>query len=335
MKVLHIGNIHNVENYTKKTPFTEATEVVNAPLGLTDEAYMEMAPDADVIIVDAITEISEKLIGKLPNLKLIHSEGVAFNKINLAAAGKRGIYVCNCAGMNAKGVAEQTILLMLGVLKSVISGDAAVRDGSQMDVKMAYMGAGSLMELSDCKVGLIGFGAIGKATAELLRGFGAEVYYTKRHRLETKEEERYQVQYLPMEELLKTCNMLSLHLPVTQQTTGMCNREFFRKCQKGSYFINTSRGELVDDDALREALENGTLTMAGLDTLDHEPVQKDHPMLSWSKETLNRIVFSPHIGGITGSSFRRGYGMIWEDIEKIAKGEEPEHIVNQKELERV
>ena len=89
---------------------------------------------------------------------MIHSEGVAFNQIDLEAAGARGIYVCNCAGMNAKAVAEQTILLMLGVIKNVVSGDQAVRDGRQMDVKMGYMGDGSLKELSDCTVGLIGFG---------------------------------------------------------------------------------------------------------------------------------------------------------------------------------
>ena len=139
MKVLHIGNEKNVENYTAKTPFTESVEVVNAPLGLTEDAYAQMAPDTEVIIVDAITEISEELMEKLPALKMIHSEGVAFNKIDLAAAGKRGIYVCNCAGMNAKAVAEQTLLLMLGVVKNVVSGDRAVRDGRQMEVKMGYM----------------------------------------------------------------------------------------------------------------------------------------------------------------------------------------------------
>ena len=130
MKVLHIGNEKNVENYTAKTPFMESVEVVNAPLGLTEDAYAQMAPDAEVIIVDAITEISEELMEKLPALKMIHSEGVAFNKIDLAAAGKRGIYVCNCAGMNAKAVAEQTLLLMLGVVKNVVSGDRAVRSFS-------------------------------------------------------------------------------------------------------------------------------------------------------------------------------------------------------------
>ena len=127
MKILHIGNEKNVEHYTAKTPFTESAEVVHLPLGLTDAAYAQLAPEAEVIIVDAVAEISEGLIKRLPSLRMIHSEGVAFNQINLEAAGARGIYVCNCAGMNAKAVAEQTILLMLGVIKNVVSGAQAVR----------------------------------------------------------------------------------------------------------------------------------------------------------------------------------------------------------------
>ena len=112
MKILHIGNEKNVEHYTAKTPFTESAEVVNLPIGLTDAAYAQLAPDAEVIIVDAVTEISEELIKRLPSLRMIHSEGVAFNQIDLEAAGARGIYVCNCAGMNAKAVAEQTLRLL-------------------------------------------------------------------------------------------------------------------------------------------------------------------------------------------------------------------------------
>ena len=94
------------------------------------------------------------------------------------------------------------------------------------------MGGGSLKELSDCTVGLIGFGAIARAVADMLQSFGVTVYYTKRHRLSPEEEAGYQVQYLSMDELLKTCDMLSLHVPVTGETAGMCSREFFAKCRK-------------------------------------------------------------------------------------------------------
>ena len=93
-------------------------------------------------------------------------------------------------------------------------------------------------------------------------------------------------------------------------------------------YCNHSRGELVDDEALIEALASGKLKMAGLDTLDHEPVQKDHPLLNLPEEIAGRLIFSPHIGGITASSFRRGYAFIWEDIEAAAKGEVPKRVVN-------
>ena len=289
MKVLHIGNEKMWRITQLRHPFTESVEVVNAPLGLTEDAYAQMAPDTEVIIVDAITEISEELMEKLPALKMIHSEGVAFNKIDLAAAGKRGNLCLQLRGHEREGSGRADASSDARCSQKWFPVTGLVRDGRQMEVKMGYMGAGSLKELADCKVGLIGFGAIGKATADMLHAFGVTVYYTKRHRLDIEEEARYQVQYLPMDELLKTCDMLSLHVPVTEETTGMCDREFFAKCRKGSYFVNTSRGELVDDDALREALENGTIVMAGLDTLDHEPVQKKpSDAFPWPEETKKR-----------------------------------------------
>ena len=129
----------------------------------------------------------------------------------------------------------------------------------------------------------------------MLHAFGVTVYYTKRHRLDIEEEARYQVQYLPMDELLKTCDMLSLHVPVTEETTGMCDREFFAKCRKGSYFVNTPEASRWMMTRFREALENGTIVMAGLDTLDHEPVQKSHPMLFLAGRNKRKDLYSARI----------------------------------------
>ena len=108
----------------------------------------------------------------------------------------------------------------------------------------------------------------------------------------------------------------------------MCGHMFFEQMKPGAYFVNTSRGELVDDEALAEALKSGKLAMAGLDTLDHEPVQKDHPLLNQPAEVAEKIFFTPHIGGITASSFRRGYAMIWENLERLSKGEMLLRVVN-------
>lgn len=320
MKILHIGKAENMERYTPDVPAAKTARVAEMPMGHTVQEYAAAMPDAEVIVADAIAEVPGELMEKLPQLKMVHSEGVAFNRIDVAAASARGISVCNCAGMNASAVAEQTILLMEGMLKNVIVNDRAVREGRQITVKENYMAQGSLKELADCRVGLVGFGDIGKCTARLLAAYGAEVYYYKRHRLAPEEELAANAMYLPLDELLELCDIVSLHLPVTEETTGMCDRTFFEKMRPGSYFVNTSRGELVDDEALAEALAGGRLAMAGLDTLDREPVQKDHPLLRQPREVLDRILFTPHIGGITASSFRRGYAMIWDNIGRLEEG---------------
>ena len=331
MKILHIGKAENMKRYTPKVSITQTAEVAEVPMGQTVEEYVSAMPDAEVIVADAIAEIPAELIERLPELKMIHSEGVAFNRIHTAAASAQNVSVCNCAGMNASAVAEQTILLMEGMLKNVICNDRAVREGRQITVKEQYMAEGSLRELADCRVGLVGFGDIGKSTAKLLAAYGAETYYYKRHRLEPEEELMYSAMYLPLDELLDTCDIISLHLPVTDETAGMCDSTFFAKMRPGSFFVNTSRGELVDDAALIHALRSGRLAMAGLDTLDHEPVQADHPLLCQPQEVADRIVFSPHIGGITASSFRRGYAMIWDNIDRLSRGKPLLGVVNRPE----
>ncbi len=326
MKVLHIGRKENMERNTVKTDFTDSVQVVSLPMGLSADEYLEACPDAEVIVADAIAPVPGELIRGLPQLQMIHSEGVAYNRIDIGTARDCGVYVCNCAGMNASAVAEQTVLLMMGLLKNVIAGDKAVRAGQQIQMKEGYMTRGDLKELRDCSVGLVGFGDIGKCTAKLLAAYGAQTFYYKRTPLSVQEEREYGAACLAMDELLATCDIVSLHLPVTPQTERMCDAAFFAKMKPGAYFVNTSRGELVDDEALIGALRSGHVAMAGLDTLDHEPVAQDHVLVRQSQEIADKILFSPHIGGITASSFRRGYAMIWENIERVARGEHPINV---------
>lgn len=334
LTILHIGREENMDRYTERTQFTDSVRKVCLPMGLPVDKYLSEAADADVIIADAIAEVPRALIEAMPNLKLIHSEGVAFNRIDLEAAGRKGVYVCNCAGMNATAVAEQAVLLMLGVLRDVANNDRAVREGRQIQVKEGYMTAGNLYDLSDCRVGLIGLGHIGQCTADLLKAFNAHVCYTQRSRLDPADEAKHGVHWADsLDQLLETCDIVSLHLPVTPETEKMCNAEFFGKMKRGCFFINTSRGELVDDEALIGALKSGQVAMAGLDTLEHEPVRTDHILLK-QPEVTSKILFSPHIGGITASSFRRGYRIIWRNILHIAEGTKPDTVVNGQYLEK-
>ncbi|MBQ6550270.1 MAG: hydroxyacid dehydrogenase [Lachnospiraceae bacterium] len=329
MKLLHIGKAGNIERFAAPDSYLMELERVEMPIGLPAAEYLKAAGDAEFIIADAIGDVSGELIEGMPNLCLIHSEGVAFNRIDIETARKNHVYVCNSKGMNASAVAEQAVLLMLGMLRDITGGDRAVRSGRQIQKKEGYMQRGDLRELADCSVGLVGFGDIARKTAELLKAFGVQrIFCTDVRPLTAQEEEAYGVRYMGLPELLAESDVVSLHVPVSPETAGMAGRDFFAAMKDGALFVNTARGELVDDTALIEALASGKLAMAGLDTLDREPVQPDHPLLQAPLDVAEKLLLSPHIAGITASSFRRSFAMIAEDIRAAAEGRVPERVVN-------
>lgn len=327
MKILIIANQARYEKFMPDMDVIKESELIYCSLGSTDEELLYAAGDADVILADAISTVSADLIRQMPNLKLIHSEGVAFNKIDIDTAAERGIYVCNNKGANAGAVAEQTILLMLGLLRFVEEGHDAVCEGHQIQKKEEKMING-ITDLADCTVGLIGFGDIAKATAARLYAFGCRCLYYSLHRKPKELEQQYHVEYRPLEELLPLCDIISLHTAVTPDTMNFMNAETFSRMKPGSYLINTSRGELVDQAALCNALSSGQIRGAGLDTLSPEPVQISNPLVCFAVEHPYRILFSPHIGGITTGSFRRMHRHLWENVSRISRGERPDCIVN-------
>ena len=187
---------------------------------------------------------------------------------------------------------------------------------------------GGIRELSDCRVGLVGFGDIAKATAERLAAFGCEVYYYTKHRRDREEEERYGVTYTSLEELAASCDIVSLHCAVTEETRGMADEAFLARMKSTAYLVNTARGELVDNLALRQALMDGKLAGAGLDTLAPEPVTADNPLVTLPAPACDRVVLAPHLGGITEASFRRSHLHMWRNAERVADGHRPDNIVN-------
>ena len=278
--------------------------------------------DPEVIVADPMTPVGESLIRRLEHLKLIQSQGVGFHLFDLAAARSLGIPVCNCAGANAGAVAEQAVLLMLAMLRNVKEFDRMVYEARQAEAKGRCFRSG-IRELRDCHVGILGFGAIGRTTAELLRAFGSRVSYWNRS---PKPDSGFE--YLPFDRLLAECDIVSIHLAVAPETAGIIGERAFSLMKPGSILINTARGEIVDQEALRAAIERGKLMGAGLDTLSPEPVTADHPLLQLPPALRERVLLSPHIGGITEGSFRRYFELIWANVRAVAAGEAPRNIVN-------
>ena len=327
MKAVMIGTWDTYKECLLQNDFSKKLENVFLPLGTPDEIILEAAGDADYMGADTMAKISGSLIMSMPNLKLIHVQGVGYDGVDLEAATSRGIMVCNNKGANADSTAETAILLILGLLRSIVPGYRETLSGNQILMKHAAMSKG-ITELGECKVGLIGFGCTGKALALRLKAFGCEVFYHTLTRKPSETEKEYSANWLPQDELLASCDIVSLHVPANETTAGMADSAFFEKMKPGSLFINTARGELVDNDALIKALRSGKLAGAGIDTLSPEPVQADHVLLNLEPEIQDRVLITPHIGGISRKSFRRSQINVLEAFEACASGKKPKNIVN-------
>ncbi len=321
MKAAILLNKANCERYTAPGTVPADLEIIHFGNGNIEENVL-IASEADIVLVDPMCPISANVISNMKNLKLVQSQGVGYNMIDLEAADKAGVYVANCAGANATAVAEQAILLMLAILRNVKENDAMVFAAKQIEAKTRCFENG-LTDLRDCRVGLVGMGAIGRATTKLLKAFGCEVSYYARRKAENCD-----LPILSLYELYATCDIISLHVPVTAETTHMIDNDAIIKMKRGTILINTARGEIIDQQAVSQALVDGRLGGFGADTYEPEPVTADNPLLAVPEEYRYKMVLSPHIGGITTGCFYRYFDIAWGNIRRVVNGERPINVVN-------
>ena len=321
MKIVVMLNKANFERYTAPGAVTEDMELIHVGNGAPDEDRI-IATDAEAILADPMCPVSARVISSMKHLKLVQSQGVGFNLFDLEAAKRAGVYVANCAGANASAVAEQAILLMLALLRNFKDNDAMVFAAKQIEAKTHCFENG-LVELGDCHVGIVGMGAIGRETAKRLKAFGSRVSYCGRHPADNCE-----FPLLSIDALYASCDIVSLHVPVSSETTGMIGDAALSQMKRGALLINTARGEIVDQEAVCSALLDGRLGGIGLDTYTPEPVRPDNPLLALPVEIRGKVALSPHIGGITAGSFYRYFGIVWANMRRVAAGEKPVNIVN-------
>jgi lactate dehydrogenase-like 2-hydroxyacid dehydrogenase len=217
MKILLMTLEERVRRFFDLTTLPKDWELVFAGYEDNVNKLLAIAGDADVILADAMQPVPGELILGMPKLLMIHSEGVGYDRIDLETAKSQGVYVCNNAAANSRAVAEQAVMLMLAVLRHTVEGHSMVLQARQIEAKSQWCIAG-IRELWNCHVGLIGMGSIGKETAKRLKGFECKISYTQRHRLPDELEKELGVGYLALDELLRNCDIVSLHLPSNAQT---------------------------------------------------------------------------------------------------------------------
>ena len=327
MEIIVLGDRARYERYmpgfVKELSARIAYYAADTPVS----SIIHASSNAEALLADAIFPVPRELIEGLPRLKLIHSDGVGYNGIDIEAARERGVFVCNCKGCNAAPVAEVAVMLMLMLARLAVPGRKAVLEGRQIEYKEEIMRSGAI-EFASLSVGLVGLGAIGAETAKRLIPFGNKVFYYAPHRRPAEREAELNVSFLPLNELAASCDIVSLHCAVTSETQGMVNADFLSKMKRGSYLVNTSRGQLIDNMAVREALLSGRLAGAAFDTLYPEPTPADHPLVALPEDALDRVVYLPHLGGNTGPAFTRAYACVWENVRRVMEGMRPINVVN-------
>lgn len=291
----------------------------------TDEEFIDKARDADFLLM-GLTRLNKNIIDNLKDVKLIQSLGVGYDGIDVDAAREKGIDVANGKGINRVSVSEHTIGLMLASLRRTAQADRDIKNFKFKESYRNYQIEGT-RTLKSAHVGIIGLGDIGLEVVKRLEAFGSTISYNSHSRKEDLEKE-WGINYLELDNLLNTCDIVTIHTPLNDATENMINKESLKTMKKDSILINTARGEIVNQEDLAEVLKTGEIGMAALDTIYPEPPSDDHPLLNLPEKIEDKLILTSHIAGITTEDLKNMQINAWENMERVARGEKPINIVN-------
>ena len=261
--------------------------------------------------------ITKKMLEQCPTVKAVGRHGVGLDTIDVKGAEELGIYVVNTPYANVEAVAEHNIALMLAIAKPILKVDKTLRKGN-WDYGHYLVGE----ELFGKKVGFVGLGKIGYRTAEICKiGFNMDIYYHDLIRNQ-RAEEKLGVKFISIEELCQISDFVVMALPLNKETEKYFDQEKFNLMKPSAFFINNSRGPIVDEEALINALKENKIAGAGIDVFSQEPPAKDNPLFE-----LDNIVVTPHSAANTKNAMV-GMAMVAEDIIRILEGKEPKYPAN-------
>lgn len=276
-------------------------------------------PETDALMAGG-ERMTAEMFDLAPRLRVIARTGVGFDLVDLKAATEHRVAVTITPGTNQESVAEQTIALVLAFLRNIVANNQEIHRGGWDRRLVSPMRGKSL--------GLVGLGRIGRATASRAKAFGMTVLAFDPVAPSTDFDAQYEIVRLGLEELLAKSDVVSLHLPLSEATRGIVNRDFLARMRPGSYLINTARGGLVNEADLAAALDSKHIAGAGLDVLNHEPPEPGNPLIGRAN-----VILSPHIGGTDIQSMADMADMAARTIVQLSRNEWPEGAVVNAELQ--
>ena len=277
------------------------------------EEMMRLLPECDAVLAGG--EMSREMIERADRLKIISNYGAGYDRVDVGAADGAGVIVTNIPASTTDSTAEIAFALMLDVRRRMTELDRMIRTGPSE--KAFGMGRHMGHNLRGSTLGIVGMGRIGNRLREMAEAFGMNVLYHNRRKIPGMESG-----WREMDALLMEADVVSLNCPLTEETRGLMGREAFSKMRKGAVLVNTSRGGVVDTDALIEALADGTLSGAGLDVYPNEPEVPE------ALAQMENVVLTPHIGTNTHEARKGMAEAAAERILAVRDGKTPENIVN-------
>jgi len=285
---------------------------------MTHAEIMKEVPSRDGLLCLLTDTIDERIIRAGEKLRIIANYAVGYNNIDMAVASAHRIMVTNTPGVLTDATADLAWALILSICRRIIESDRFTRAGSFQGWAPKLLRGG---DLSGRTIGIVGAGRIGSAVARRAAGFDMKILYTGRSDNRGLEQ-ALGARRVPLETLLRTADVISLHVPLTDETRHLIGKEELSVMKKTAYLINTSRGPVVDEEALVKALRNEEIAAAGLDVFEEEP--KVHPGLV----TLDSVVLTPHTGSATYGTRDRMAVMAAENLIAGLEGKRPPNIVN-------
>ena len=311
------GTFEKFKNHFSEKPEIEVVEVDT-------QKKFDALTEADAIVL-RILKMPKEVVARIKGLKMIMRWGAGFDSVDIEEAGKHGIYVCNTPGANAYAVAELTVALMLAVGRKLICHDRAIHQGEWS--KNTFLN--QTRTLNNKVVGIIGGGNIGRQVASRVQAFGSTVQYYDPFRLPEEMEEKLHMKYVGLEELIRTSDVITLHVPLMASTRHMIGEKEIEKMKDGAILINVARGGLMDDGAVVNAVNAGKLSGAGIDCVEEEPAKLGSPIL----ENPN-IIVTPHVGGCSADISDGMFPMITENIELLEEEKALKYVVNKQYILR-
>ena len=285
----------------------------------TQEELISHIGDNEIVVLDKPT-LTREILEACPNLKLITLFATGFNNIDVKAARERGISVCNAPGYSSNAVSQLAAALLLEICSQVSAHDAFVKKGLWQDNSYFCRVAPRLTEIAGKTVGIIGYGGIGQAFGKIMKAMGAKLLVYSRHVHPELEDEN--TTYVNLQTLFAESDVISLHCPMNEDSKGIINREALARMKDGVILLNTSRGGLIVEQDVADALRAGKLRALGQDAFAVEPIRPDSPLL-----TAPNTYLTPHVGWAPHETRARLLDIVAENVRAFQNGA-PRNVVN-------